>query len=217
MPQGTFRLAAFSDLHLGKKKGPGLAWARSACAGAATRGADVLVCLGDLVDKKKGGPGDIEDAIALFRFITEDLGLPLIHVWGNHDVGAGIEDTFPAIDGVYRPDGAEIAAITVPGVPAVFHAANVIADPDPREVVSHFPTAAGPGHVGLLHSEVEGQYTKNPCLPTTVDALLSHRYDTWLLGHVHQPVTLHEAPFIGWVGMASMLELDLPAARHATP
>lgn len=217
MPQSTFRLAAFSDLHLGKKKGPGLEWARSACAGAAELGADVLVFLGDLVDKKKGGPGDLDDAVALFRHLTGELGLPLIHVWGNHDVGAGIVDTFPAIDGVYRPNGAEITEITVPGVPAVFHAANVIADPDPREVISHFPTATGPGHVGLLHTGVEGQYTKNPCLPTTLDALLGLRYDAFLLGHVHQPVTLHTDPLIGWVGMGRLLELDLPTTRHTTP
>lgn len=214
---GTVRLAAFGDLHLGRRKAPGVGWAREALVDATRNGADAVVFTGDLLDKKTATAKDLDDAVDLFRMVTHELERPLIHVWGNHDVGAGIEDTFPAIDGVYRPDGAEIAAITVPGVPAVFHAANVIADPDPREVVSHFPTAAGPGHVGLLHSEVEGQYTKNPCLPTTVDALLSHRYDTWLLGHVHQPVTLHEAPFIGWVGMASMLELDLPAARHATP
>lgn len=214
MPQGTFRLAAFSDLHLGKRKGPGLNWANAMCTAAAHRGADVIIFSGDLVDKKKGRPADVEDAIALFRFITGDLGLPLIHVWGNHDVGAGIIDAFPDIEGVYRPDGAEVAEITVPGVPAVFHAANVITDPDPREVVSHFPTATGPGHVGLLHSEVEGEYTKNPCLPTTVSDLLECRYEAWLLGHVHQSITLHDDPFIGWVGMGGLTELDLPVAPH---
>ena len=212
----TVRLAAFADLHLGRKKAPGVQWARRALTDAAAD-ADVIVFTGDLLDKKKATRADFDDAVALFRFIADDLATPLVHVWGNHDVGAGFIDEFSTLDGVYRPEGGGVEKLEVPGVPLLFHAVNVIDDPDPRTTLDELEKVDGPGHIAVLHTEVEGQYTKNPCLPTTVDALLSHRYDTWLLGHVHQPVTLHEAPFIGWVGMASMLELDLPAARHATP
>ena len=32
--------------------------------------------------------------------------------------------------------------------------------------------------------------------------------DAWILGHVHSPHTLADAPFIGWVGMGHGLLFD---------
>lgn len=206
----TVRLAAFADLHLGKKKAPGVQWARQALHDAVAH-ADIIIFSGDLWDKKKATRKDFEDSIDLFRFITDDLGTPLVHVWGNHDVGAGFIDEFPEIDGVYRPEGGGIEKLQVPGIPLLFHAVNVIDDPDPRSTLEELEKVDGPGHVAVLHTEVEGQYTKNPCLPITADFLLSRGYSACLMGHVHSPVVLQEDPWIGWIGMGQMLELDVPA------
>lgn len=206
----TVRLLAFADLHLGKKKSPGVQWAYESLAGAASR-PDAIVFTGDLLDKKKATEADLADGIALFRHITRDLTLPLVHVWGNHDVGSGMIPRFPDLPGVHRPRGHGIEEIRVPGVPLVFHAANVVADPDPRDLLKDLPRVNEPGHVGVLHTEVEGQYTKNPCLPTTQEHLLSRGYGACLLGHVHSPVVLNDDPWIGWIGMGQMLEIDIPA------
>lgn len=206
---GTVRVAAFADLHLGRRKAPGVAWAREALVDATDNGADVIVFTGDLLDKKKASGRDLADGIDLFRLVTEELRRPLVHVWGNHDVGSGMIPQFPEIEGVYRPTGDEIAEIRVPDVPLVFHAVNVTQDPDPRDLLRHLPQVDEPGHIGVLHTEVEGQFTNNPCLPTTTDHLLSRRYAACLMGHVHSPVVLHEEPWIGWIGMGQVLELEV--------
>lgn len=209
----TVRLLAFADLHLGKKKSPGVRWAYEALAGAARHDPDVVVFTGDLLDKKKATDADLRDGIALFRHITQDLNLPLVHVWGNHDVGTGMIPAFPDLPGVHRPRGDGIEEIRVPGVPLVFHAVNVVQDPDPRDLLKDLPRVHEPGHVAVLHTEVEGQYTRNPCLPTTPEHLLSRGYGAYLLGHVHSPVVLNDDPWIGWIGMGQMMEIDAPALR----
>lgn len=206
----SVRLAAFSDLHLGRTKAPGAPWAREALTEAVGRGADVIVFAGDLLDKKKATGKDLDDAIELFRYITEDLDRPLVHVWGNHDVGSGMIPLFPEIAGVYRPTTNDITEIHVPDIPLVFHAVNVATDPDPRDVVTRLPKVEQTGHVGILHTEVDGQYTKNPCLPTTADHLASRGYGACLLGHVHSPIMLLDDPWIGWIGMGRVLELEVP-------
>lgn len=208
---GTVRLAAFGDLHLGRRKAPGVAWAREALADATRNGADAIVFTGDLLDKKKATDRDLDDAVDLFRMVTHELERPLVHVWGNHDVGSGMIPLFPEIRGVHRPTDDAVAEIRVPDLPLVFHAVNVTQDPDPRDVVKHLPRAEEPGHIGVLHSEVEGRYTKNPCLPTTTEHLLSLGYGACLMGHVHSPVVLHEEPWIGWIGMGQMLEIEVAA------
>lgn len=208
---GTVRLAAFGDLHLGRRKAPGVGWAREALVDATRNGADAVVFTGDLLDKKTATGKDLDDAVDLFRMVTHELERPLIHVWGNHDVGSGMIPLFPEISGVHRPTDDGVAAIRVPDVPLVFHALNVTQDPDPRDVAKHLPRVEEPGHVGILHSEVEGRYTKNPCLPTTTEHLLSRGYEACLMGHVHSPVVLHEEPWIGWIGMGQMLEIEVAA------
>ena len=208
---GTVRLAAFGDLHLGRRKAPGVAWAREALIDATRNGADAIVFTGDLLDKKKATGKDLDDAVDLFRMVTHELERPLVHVWGNHDVGSGMIPLFPEIRGVHRPTDDAVAEIRVPDLPLVFHAVNVTQDPDPRDVAKHLPRVEEPGHVGILHSEVEGRYTKNPCLPTTTEHLLSRGYEACLMGHVHSPVVLHEEPWIGWIGMGQMLEIEVAA------
>ena len=207
----TVRLAAFGDLHLGRRMGPGVGWAREALIEATAIGADAIVFTGDLLDKKKATSQDLADAVDLFRLVTEELERPLVHVWGNHDVGSGMIPLFPEIRGVHRPTDDAVAEIRVPDLPLVFHAVNVTQDPDPRDVAKHLPRVEEPGHVGILHSEVEGRYTKNPCLPTTTEHLLSRGYEACLMGHVHSPVVLHEEPWIGWIGMGQMLEIEVAA------
>lgn len=208
---GTVRLAAFGDLHLGRRKAPGVGWAREALVDATRNGADAIVFTGDLLDKKKATGKDLDDAVDLFRMVTHELERPLVHVWGNHDVGSGMIPLFPEIRGVHRPTDDAVAEIRVPDLPLVFHAVNVTQDPDPRDVAKHLPRVEEPGHVGILHSEVEGRYTKNPCLPTTTEHLLSRGYEACLMGHVHSPVVLHEEPWIGWIGMGQMLEIEVAA------
>ena len=207
----TVRLAVFADLHLGRPSAPGARWAREALADTLANQPDAVVFTGDLVDKKKATRADLDEGVELFRHITQELKLPLVHVWGNHDVGSGLLPHFPEMPGVHRPHGYGIEEIRVPGIPLIFHAVNVIQDPDPRDLLKNLPRVQETGHIGVLHTEVEGQYTNNPCLPTTLEHLLSLGYGACLLGHVHAPVVLNASPCIGWPGMGRMLDIEVPA------
>lgn len=51
--------------------------------------------------------------------------------------------------------------------------------------------------VGLYHGE---QGPTGVYAPFELHQLLMKHYDYWALGHIHQRTTLHQAPFIGYVG-----------------
>ena len=80
---GTVRLAAMSDIHIGKTGQGVLA---SVFAQASER-ADVLVMCGDLTDY-----GLPEEARVLAREIATALRVPCVAVLGNHDFEAGKQD-----------------------------------------------------------------------------------------------------------------------------
>ena len=80
---GTVRLAAMSDIHVGKTGQGALA---SVFAQASER-ADLLVMCGDLTDY-----GLPEEARILARDISTALRVPCVTVLGNHDFEAGKQD-----------------------------------------------------------------------------------------------------------------------------
>lgn len=165
------------------------------------------------MDKKKATRADLDEGAELFRHITQEWRLPLVHVWGNHDIGSGLLPHFPEIPGVHRPHGDGIEEIRVPGVPLVFHAVNVVQDPDPRDLLKDLPQVQESGHIGVLHTEVEGQYTNNPCLPTTLEHLLSRGYGACLLGMCMPPSSSTTTPSsVGraWAGYSSSRSRPCP-------
>jgi Icc-related predicted phosphoesterase len=80
---GTVRLAAMSDLHIGKTGQGALA---SVFAQVSER-ADILVMCGDLTDY-----GLPEEARVLARDVATALRVPCVTVLGNHDFEAGKQD-----------------------------------------------------------------------------------------------------------------------------
>ncbi|WIM67695.1 metallophosphoesterase [Corynebacterium breve] len=202
------KIAAFADLHLGAHYAPGSDWVK---AELSQRNPDVVVFAGDLFDRHTALAEHEQEGAALFRWITQERQLPVVMIWGNHDVAKGFafHNRFPAIDGVYRPESFEVESIEVPGVPVVFHAVNVQKKRDKRELIDDFPAAHEPGHVGVFHTGLTGEYTKNNCLPASLDDLSAKGYDAWVLGHIHAPKTLREEPYIGWPGVGRMVDLEV--------
>ena len=78
----------------------------------------------------------------------------------------------------------------------------VATDPDPREI--EIPSFNG---LGLLHTSVHGEFSRKPCLPCKLEDL-QESGATWVLGHVHKPITLSAEPFIGWTGMRAGVHYD---------
>lgn len=191
-----------ADIHLGrkqhgdKKTGPGIDWALDTLQRGADAGARHLVMLGDVIDRKRFTEATYDEVA---RFFQRGLELfdTVVFIAGNHDVHHDLSKVVP--------DGVVVAGIEPQTIRAgewALHTAAVEVDRDPRQLVSKFPVPVeGVPNLGLLHTSVTGEYSNNPCLPCTQDELAACGYDAWLLGHVHQRITLSDTPFAGWVGM----------------
>ena len=191
-----------ADIHLGrkqhgdKKTGPGIDWALDTLQRGVDAGVRHLVMLGDVIDRKRFTEATYDEVA---RFFQRGLELfdTVVFIAGNHDVHHDLSKVVP--------DGVVVAGIEPQTIRAgewALHTAAVEVDRDPRQLVSKFPAPVeGLPNLGLLHTSVTGEYSNNPCLPCTRDELAACGYGAWLLGHVHQRITLSDAPFAGWVGM----------------
>lgn len=152
--------------------------------------------LGDIIDRKRFSDDTYSEVT---RFFTRGLALfdTVTFIAGNHDVHHDLRGVIP--EGV-TVAGTEPQTISV-GQWAM-HTAAVKVDRDARRLVGQLPKPHEDAlNLGLLHTSVTGEWSNNDCLPCGVDELLSCCYDAWLLGHVHERITLSADPFIGWVGM----------------
>lgn len=191
-----------ADIHLGrkqhddKKTGPGVEWALNTIEQGAAAGARHLVMLGDVIDRKRFTHATYGEVTAFF-----ERGLQLfntvVFIAGNHDVHHDLSGVIPGGVVVAKKEPETIRAGTW-----ALHTAAVEVDRDPRRLVAAFPqTVEGVPNLGLLHTSVTGEYSNHECLPCTREELQACGYDAWLLGHVHQRITLDDDPFVGWVGM----------------
>ena len=195
-------ILVLADIHLGrkqhgdKKTGPGIDWALEAMDRGAAAGAGHLVMLGDIIDRKRFTSATFGEVSHFFERGLE-LFDTVVFIAGNHDVHHDLTGVIPG--------GVVVAGIKPQTIRAgawVLHTAAVEVDRDPRRLVPGFPAPVeGAPNLGLLHTSVTGEYSNHECLPCTREELESCGYGAWLLGHVHQRVTLSERPFIGWVGM----------------
>lgn len=203
-----------ADIHLGrkqkddKKTGPGIKWALSALDRGGEAGARHLVMLGDVIDRKQFTEHTYAEVTQFFEHGLE-LFDSVVFIAGNHDVHHDLAGVIP--------EGVVVAGIepqTIRVGQWALHTAAVVVDRDSRRIVSDFPAAVdGAPNLGLLHSSVSGEYSKQECMPCSVDELKSCGYDAWLLGHVHERVVLFNDPFIGWVGMGKALIASLDGGK----
>lgn len=223
---GEVRVAAVADIHLGRKPEEEatdavIAWFGRVVERAAADGCEVLVFAGDLFDKRVKGEKRRarharDGAVAMFRRSVA-AGLPVVGVWGNHDVRSGLLGDLPPVDGVVFAPAGRPVVLEAPGVEVAFPAVSVEQDRDPRRLVPDFPRVdADRSALAVLHTGVQGEWTTNGCLPTTRGELLSTGYAGWVLGHVHQRLHLSEAPFIGFPGSPWYRRPDVPGGAEYT-
>lgn len=206
------RVTALADIHLGLPSAPGLSWALTAVQDAADAGTDLIVVAGDVVDRGHATDEVVDDATTLLRAAVA-TGVDVLLLWGNHDISADLPrrltPLLPDADGLTvapteGPVSLQVGGLTV-------HTVSVTEDPDPRRLVGQFPVADVGGstgkHLGVLHTSLTGEYSRKPCLPTTVDELESRGYDRWLLAHVHRRIAVTDT--IGWIGMGHVETLEL--------
>ena len=203
MPASIF---VFSDLHLGLPGAPGVDWALQELEVAANRGATACVCLGDIIDRNANSAEFVPQVHTVMAHAVT-LFSEVHFISGNHDTHHNLD--FPPEVTVH---GTQVHTFHI-GNTTVLTAA-VATDPDPRRLQLP-PRRSNRPVLGLLHSSVSGEFSKGTCLPLSVAELQACEADAWILGHVHTPHTLADAPFIGWIGMGHGLLFD-PDTCHVT-
>lgn len=223
---GQVKVAAVADLHLGRKPEEEstdavIDWFGRVVDHAVSDGCAALIFAGDLFDKRtreeeRRARHARDGAVTMLRR-SATVGLPVVGVWGNHDVRSGLLGELPEIDGVTFAPANRPAVLEAPGVGLVFPAISVERDRDPRRPVPRFPrVGTDQSALAVLHTGVKGEWTRNNCLPTTREEMLGRGYAGWVLGHVHQRIHLSERPFIGYPGSPWYRRPDVPGGAEYT-
>lgn len=187
-------IAAVSDIHLGSATSPGA----QILIDAASSPSDILVVAGDLFDRSDPTLTHLDEAVDALRDAARRV--PVLLIWGNHD--AAVSASLPPIDNVTVVPSCAPALVTVGGID--FVACSVATDPADYSV--SYPRV--PGAIGVLHTSLTGEHSKKPCLPCSVEDLLACDYRAWILGHVHEPIWVHEKPPIFWPGQGEIVRLE---------
>ncbi|MFC6384928.1 exonuclease SbcCD subunit D [Nesterenkonia lacusekhoensis] len=167
--------------------------------------AEAVLCAGDVFDRHDASERALARAEDLFASFHE-AGLPTLVIGGNHDVES------PLTEQLHLPGSARWVGRGPLGRDGsdtvLWHEMNIavhgqgVRDRDElRDLGSGYPTpVSGMINIGLLHTSLTGEWSNRACAPTTVRALQEVQYDAWVLGHVHQPMVLSEAPLIAYPG-----------------
>ncbi len=115
------------------------------------------------------------------------VGISVFLVHGNHDAASRMEHTmrWPANVHVFAADRATTQCLESLGV--AVHGQSYQRASETNDLAKNFPTKVdGFFNIGLLHTSLTGFEGHENYAPTSVETLLSHQYDYWALGHVHQ-------------------------------
>ncbi|NLS09883.1 hypothetical protein HGQ17_07680 [Nesterenkonia sp. MY13] len=209
-------LALISDLHIGAPvKGLGLpaeqarAEAYQAIASMQDEvlgsGADAVLCAGDIFDRHDHSEQALQIAEDLFAGF-DAAGLPAALIGGNHDVESPLTARLRLPDSAQWVGQGELG-LEGPGTVVweqwriAVHGQAVRDKDELRDLAAGYPKPVeGMWNLGLLHTSLTGQWSNRSCAPTTLETLYAAGYDSWILGHVHQPMVMASRPLIAYPG-----------------
>jgi len=213
--QGVMKFIHAADLHLDSRL-EGLARYEGApvdeLRGATRRALENLVALaieeqvafvliaGDVYD---GDWRDYNTGLYFARQMTRlrEARIPVVMIRGNHDAESQISR------GLRLPDNVTELPTNAPGTKrfndlrVAIHGQGFATAAVKDDLSAAYP-APVPGwfNIGLLHTSAEGRPGHENYAPCSPEALASHGYDYWALGHVHQREVLCEDPWIVFPG-----------------
>lgn len=185
------RLLHTADLHLGSPLRVADAPLRRASDGVLSRivdlalaeQVDALVIAGDILDRHEADL-TLRARLAVQLRRAVQGGVPVVMIRGNHDALMDYDRFGPLGDGIHlltrdRP--------TVVIGEACFHGLSFEGKHEQTSQLPRYP-AAEPGrlNIGVMHTSLGGSPGHDPYAPVAQGALLSHGYDYWALGHIHQ-------------------------------
>lgn len=162
-----------------------------------------LLLAGDLYDGAARGIRAQRRFERGLRRLSE-RGIHTLMVHGNHDPLGGwsaIRD-WPPLVTVFGSHEVEAVTITQDEqVLATVYGISYAQAKVEENLSLRFRRGEGPGlHVGLLHSNVEGNSEHAPYSPCSLDDLRAAGMDYWALGHVHKRQTLSRTPWVVYPG-----------------
>lgn len=183
-------------------------------------------------------PEDLEGSVTLYAAnpqglneelaeeIAEDLfagfaaaGLPTALIGGNHDVESPLTAQLRLPDSVQWVGQGELG-LEAPGTVVweqwriAVHGQAVRDKDELRDLAAGYPKPVeGMWNLGLLHTSLTGQWSNRACAPTTLETLYAAGYDSWILGHVHQPMVMASRPLIAYPGSVHTHKVGEPGGE----
>jgi DNA repair exonuclease SbcCD nuclease subunit len=161
---------------------------------------DFILLAGDLYD------GDWKDYNTGLFFNQQmsrlrEANIKVFMVLGNHDASNTITRQLRLPDNVIEFSDQEAETKYLEDLGVAIHgqsfANKVITD----DLSANYPDAISDYfNIGVLHTALNGRNGHDNYAPCTIPGLLSHGYDYWALGHVHQREIIHEKPWIVFSG-----------------
>lgn len=224
-PAPVSRIALVSDVHVRPYRTDGLAgsdeyaWIDALTEHVLVALPDAILIAGDLFDRSHDTAHAADAAQRMLDRWSEG-GRPVAIIGGNHDAEVSLPRKLVLAPSVqwFPADQAETLVLHELGI--AIHGQSVAVANDHRNVHPGFPAPiAGLTNIALLHTSLGGKRSKRICLPVELDALKrDHRYDVWVLGHVHERHVLNDSPLIVFPGNVDpttfdilLLELSYPA------
>lgn len=162
--------------------------------------ADALLIAGDLFD---GEWRDMNTGVWLTRALDplREAEVKVLAVRGNHDAASEVTRhlRWPPHVHLFGHDAPSTWVDERRGL--AVHGMSYPRREVREDLVPRYPAPrAGLFNVGLLHTNVGGRPGHADYAPTAVSTLVARGYAYWALGHVHEPATLHESPWVVYPG-----------------
>lgn len=161
---------------------------------------DFIVLAGDLYD------GDWKDYNTGLFFNQQmsrlrEANIPVFMVLGNHDASNTITRQLRLPDNVIEFSDQETETKYLENLGVAIHGQSFANKAITDDLSANYPDAISDYfNIGVLHTALNGRNGHDNYAPCTIPDLLSHGYDYWALGHVHQREIIHEKPWIVFSG-----------------
>ena len=161
---------------------------------------DLLLIAGDVVD------GDWPDYHTGLYMVSElrrlcEADIPVVMIRGNHDAASVVTKALRWPEGVRLLSSSRPETVTFEDIGVAVHGQSFATRAVTDNLAAGYPSPeSGLLNIGLLHTCLGGYAAHEDYAPCALDELVSHGYDYWALGHIHQRAILHEAPHVVFPG-----------------
>ncbi|WP_075288684.1 metallophosphoesterase family protein [Pararhizobium arenae] len=180
---------------------------------------DALLIAGDLYD---GSQTSMNTALFLSAELRrlEQAGIRVFIIRGNHDSQSAIKRELSLPANVHLFSGrvkSVLAKVLENGREVYIHGVGF---DNPHMAESLLPSFGAPMtdavNIGMLHTSLAGAPGHDLYAPASVVDLMSHGFDYWALGHVHQRQVHSEKPLIVMPGMPQGRDINEAGDKSVT-